>query len=436
MKSFFLWREGVVLVVVSPFLLFPTLFVPGTAAALLLLAGLWLSQGAVNKQPWPASPLNGVLLLWAAALAVGLWVSADPDLTLPKITNLLLGLAAVRYLTSSDGFGRRLQWGAAALLGAGLVTAVVGTLSVDWRFEIPLVELVTGRLPPHLITLPEGPQAGIHMNQLAGALLPYPLLFISLLWGWQNTYRPGFVKVGLAFLTILLLALLFVSQSRSGWLGLAAGLVSLVVMRLWWTFPHTRRWLVGMGIVAAAVCLITAALYTRSDNWAQLWQRPPQDTAVGDLSTLDFRREVWLWGLTAVEEFPLTGTGLGTFRRVVAERYPIAVPADFDIAHAHNIFLQVALDAGLPGLAAYVGLLVITGAIGWRVAGEEARWRPFTLGLLAALIALHVYGLGDALAPGSKPGVIFWLMLGLVAQMFKTKAKVYDFKGSEFKQRP
>jgi hypothetical protein len=34
---------------------------------------------------------------------------------------------------------------------------------------------------------------------------------------------------------------------------------------------------------------------------------------------------------------------------------------------------------------------------------------------MAGLVALHVYGLTDALAPGSKPGLIFWLALGLLA---------------------
>jgi putative inorganic carbon (HCO3(-)) transporter len=172
-----------------------------------------------------------------------------------------------------------------------------------------------------------------------------------------------------------------------------------------------------MGVGLAAVLLLTAVLYTRTDDWAALWQRPPQETAVGDLSTLDFRREVWLWGVTAVGEFPLTGTGLGTFRRVAPERYPIAVPDDFDIAHAHNIFLQVALDTGLPGLAAYASLLIITGLMGWRAAADKGDYRPLVLGLLAALMALHVYGLGDALAPGSKPAVIFWLILGLIVMV-------------------
>ena len=41
-------------------------------------------------------------------------------------------------------------------------------------------------------------------------------------------------------------------------------------------------------------------------------------------------------------------------------------------------------------------------------------WRPLSLGLLSGILALHIYGLTDALAPGSKPNLIFWYAVGLV----------------------
>jgi O-antigen ligase len=45
--------------------------------------------------------------------------------------------------------------------------------------------------------------------------------------------------------------------------------------------------------------------------------------------------------------------------RVVPVLYPLfTVPLDSDIAHAHNIFLQTALDLGIPGLVAYLALLI------------------------------------------------------------------------------
>jgi putative inorganic carbon (HCO3(-)) transporter len=148
-----------------------------------------------------------------------------------------------------------------------------------------------------------------------------------------------------------------------------------------------------------------------------LWEEPPRETAIGTLTSLNFRREVWQWAIAGIKEFPFTGSGLGSFRRVVVRLYPINLPPDYDIAHAHNIFFQVALDVGLPGLIAYLALLMLAGTVAWQVARQDEALRPFALGLLAGLAGLHIYGLTDALAPGAKPGLLFWAALGLLAAM-------------------
>ncbi|MFQ5610160.1 MAG: O-antigen ligase family protein [Woeseiaceae bacterium] len=121
--------------------------------------------------------------------------------------------------------------------------------------------------------------------------------------------------------------------------------------------------------------------------------------------------------MVSIGDFPFTGTGLGSFRQVTRRLYPLNVQADYDIAHAHNIFFQVALDIGLPGLIAYLAILIIAGAVGWQVAKQDERLRPLALGLLAGLAALHIYGLTDALALGSKTSITFWVALGLLTAM-------------------
>jgi putative inorganic carbon (hco3(-)) transporter len=123
--------------------------------------------------------------------------------------------------------------------------------------------------------------------------------------------------------------------------------------------------------------------------------------------------------LMAVGDFPFTGTGLGTFRQVVRRLYPLNVSPTYDIAHAHNIFLQTALDVGIPGLIAYLSLLLIAAALSWKIAQRDKTLRPFALGILASFAALHIYGLTDALALGSKTGLSFWVALGLLTAMFR-----------------
>jgi len=86
---------------------------------------------------------------------------------------------------------------------------------------------------------------------------------------------------------------------------------------------------------------------------------------------------------------------------------------------SHNIFLQVAIDLGLPGLAAYLALVLSFGFVAWRTHRQVAdrMLRSLVAGLAAGFLAHHVYGLTDAITLGAKPGLIFWAFIGLIAAM-------------------
>ncbi len=134
--------------------------------------------------------------------------------------------------------------------------------------------------------------------------------------------------------------------------------------------------------------------------------------------SLDARVGIWSGGLCASGLSP-SRVGLGTFRRVVNLLYPLfLVPPDSDIAHAHNLLLQVGVDLGLGGLVGYVALMLADAVTAWRAARSSDRFAgSAALGLLAGMIGLHVYGLADTLALGSKPGLLFWLALGLMVAL-------------------
>ncbi|MEW5988449.1 MAG: O-antigen ligase family protein [Chloroflexota bacterium] len=404
--------EGLVLLLAAPFLLFPTLSTAATALALVLVALSWLVAWRLTGRPWPLTPLNGAMLVWGVMLGVGMVVSADPDLTLPKATGLILGLATWRYLAvwGRSGRGVRLAVAGFALLGVGM--ALVGLLSADWRLKAPFLETLIGQLPPPVLVLREAPAAGIQPNQLAGTVVVYaPLLAAGLL------RRRRLERLVLALALLLTLGLLLLTQSRSAWLGTAAGLLALLA--LWGTVipPSCTRRVIGLGLAVAAGLAALALWLVGWEGLQAFWVEPPSATFIGALTTLNFRQEVWRWAITAIGDFPLTGCGLGAFRAVLPRLYPTTIGLGYDVAHAHNVFLQVALDVGLPGLVGYVAILVTAGVIGWQVARRDVEWRPLALGLLAGLVALHTFGLTDALAPGSKTGLVFWAALGLLTAL-------------------
>ena len=428
--------EGVLLLLATPPLLSPEAAPALTIAALFVLAFSWLIS--LRFAAPPITPFNLILLLWGLALVVGIVVTADPAETLPKATGLILGLAVWRYLVLAVRTRRALAVAVAVYLLLGLGLSLVGIFGLQ---ELPKMPLLAELNPFRGRSLPGLGGLTTHPNHLAALICLYLPLLVSLgfaLPGSLSTgesassyqmgqgrashasqrFSPG--KGGRVLLiaaTLMAAALLVLTQSRGGWIAALAGLFALLILWLLVLPPGTARRRLRLAAVVWVVAGLAAVLWVGPGTLRDLWLNPPAESAVGPLITLNYRKELWPWAVTAVGDFPFTGLGLGAFRQVAFRLYPLALPTGQDIGHAHNIFLQTALDVGLPGLVVYLALLLVAVAVGWRVARADAGLRAVALGLMAGLFALHVFGLADALALGAKPGVVFWFALGLLAAM-------------------
>jgi putative inorganic carbon (HCO3(-)) transporter len=355
------------------------------------------------------------MLLWLLAVLVGILVTADPDLTLPKATGLLLGLTLWRTLVVQGQAAGQRSLALALFLLAALAMIALGAAGVDWRVKVPLFERVIALLPAGLLPLPEGGPSAVHANQLAGTiLLGWPLSLALVAAEWWSPRRSRWVVLLAAMTALIGAVLLLLAQSRAGWVGGAAGLLALLWLaqarRGPWTLARRRTWLALAG-VGLLLCLVVTPVAGR---WLASQATPG---TAGPWETLAFRFEVWRYALEAMGDFPLTGTGLGTFRQVVLRLYPVTAFPNPDVAHAHNVFFQVALDVGLPGLVAYLALLLLAALTGWHWLRGGAGNRPaVAMGVLASLLAFHVFGLIDTIAPGAKPGLLFWWLLGLLGQ--------------------
>lgn len=132
------------------------------------------------------------------------------------------------------------------------------------------------------------------------------------------------------------------------------------------------------------------------------------------------RKHYWWAAWQLVQEHPLLGLGADRFRL----EYRRFVPAEaYDPrARAHSVIVETAVDLGVPGLLALLGLgiLLIGSArvairVGWRCHGRrEVGGDGLTLGAAAGLCGFAVHSQVDYFLGYTQVAILFWPMLGLL----------------------
>lgn len=412
-----LYLEGLVYLAVLPLVMFAT---PERALVLLLLPVFWGVRKWVTGHWLLPTPLDWPVRLLGVMVLVSLWVSFDFAFSLPRVVAVLYGLALIYVLAWVSSRSPRHWAGAVLLFGLmGLGIATLSLFGTSWSTKFGLLAPLVNRLP-HLITLP-GAGDGFQANQVAGVLLWVAPLLVALCYTavlGRDTVPGDFLQRHTLRLFLLggtgvVGLVLLLSQSRGGWLGLAAAFLLLTMFAL-----HKRWWLAWGVPVAAALLLFVVVQQVGMERIESLLFDFRSESSEAALESLSIRQEVWLRGWYAVQDFPLTGMGMNTFRRVVPVLYPFfALSGVEDISHAHNQFLQAALDVGIPGLIGYVGMWLAAAAMLWQVWRHtvDPWYRSCAAGFAASLLAYFIYGLSDAVAFGAKPGFLFWMLFGLIA---------------------
>lgn len=408
-----LWLEPFWLLALTPLILFPgrllpTGWLPGVVLALFLF---WPLRFGVTRQWLFPAPLHlalGMLLLW---LPVNLWAAVDHAIAWESAGYLLLGVALYAAAISWPPFQRRpvlLAWG---MVAGAVALALTGPFLSVQDSTWPLIGPLQQMAAPFAARLGES----INPNILAGALVVLLPLSLTLALPRsvrrehrrENTVervseRMGWLRTLLLLAAALLLATVVVlSGSRGAQLALGAAL-------LLWLY---LRWPVI--VWATPLLLIVAAGLIDQIDPAALLDAAGSGSAVGGL---DERIEIWGRALYAIQDFAFTGVGIGHFNQVIPLLYPyFLIAPSVDIPHAHNLFLQVGVDLGMPGLVAWlaIGLVVVVVAAGTvrRPANADA-W-ALAASVLAGMVALLVHGQVDAALWGTKLAFIPWLLYAL-----------------------
>jgi hypothetical protein len=188
-------------------------------------------------------------------------------------------------------------------------------------------------------------------------------------------------RVGLPLLGLTALGLLL-SESRGAWFALGfSGLVWIV----WRSRGAARRllrleWLgrINPLPVALALGLMLAALVTLTPLGERL------------LALQSDRAEVWHNSLDLAQDYALTGVGLGNVEMAYSS-YVLLVHVGHT-THAHNLFLDIWLEQGLPGLITFALLVALALLRGNLFEGTPSVWAT---GAWFAILVIVMHGLLD-----------------------------------------
>lgn len=363
---------------ISPGLLFYFDVTP--KAALLLLGAaaalIWWVLAGAARAPRRFTWVN----LWMAlSLVVSTLVSVNPALSLGGSNWRRWGLApqlavmAVAYLVAAHGAGRadRLRMILRAIAASGLLTALYGAAQYfGWD---PLLPAQSYHVGEGIWTIVRPPSTLDHADYFGNWLLCAVFSSAALLASEPRRWWRGVAWCAIAIGCVSVV----LSGTRSAMVGLVAG---GIVLAVWQRLRVTRRWLVAAGLLVAA-----AVVFYLSPAGAQL--RARTHWSLED-RTGGARLPLWRESLRmAAARWP-AGYGPETFTATFAlrrsERLGRAYP-DFFQESPHNMFLDVLVAQGLPGLALLAAFCLLGFAAAWRV-----RRNPLAGALAASLAAMTI----------------------------------------------
>ena len=284
-----------------------------------------------------APELFGVLAIGAVMLVMApfsIWtggaVATFTDLYLKVILIFILMLNTLNSPTRV----RQFTWVMVIATGYIAVRAVF-----DYARGFRLIE--NGRV--------QGAVGGMFQNPNDLALNMVVVLPLAVLLAMRAKSTLGRITaIGLAFAMV---GAIIASQSRSGFLGLAA-----MVLFLAWQIGRKRP----SFIAALAVSLVIMLPLTPASYWARM--SSITDESLDDTGSREARRILLGEAYQAFLDNPVTGVGAGNFK----DYAPGARQESW--REAHNVVLQVASELGIFGLAAFMFLVYRAG-----VAGRETR---------------------------------------------------------------
>lgn len=375
-----------------------------TEALVVLVAAAWLMrlalrrEGVLRRAPRPA-------LLWPLTIFIGvLLLSLLVTWSLQHSIKELIKWFEVLLLYLLVAWGVNGRW-ARVLAIAVVVTGALAALHGIYQFLFrvgPEGFVLFDRFMRAYGTFEQPNPYGGYL----GLTLPLALGMVIVaglgLGRWLRSWRwVALVVAGIS--AVLMLAALVMSWSRGAWLGFGAAVAGMAVALVVKSgrgavLSAILAALVAYALLAGGLARVPPALVQRfSDFVPYLGVLDVRGAEITDANFAVLERVAhWQAAWQMWTDHPWLGVGIGNYEPV----YPrYALPQwPLPLGHAHNYYLNVAAEAGILGLGAY---LLLWGAAlfhAWRAVRRGSGWGlGVALGVLGVMIHLGVHSFVDNL---------------------------------------
>ncbi|MDR2006677.1 MAG: O-antigen ligase family protein [Acidaminococcales bacterium] len=226
-------------------------------------------------------------------------------------------------------------------------------------------------------------------------LASFLVMAIALCLGWVFAGVRLPVRAGAALVLLTSLGCLVLTFSRGAWLSAVAVLLAADAL---------KSRLRASAVAAALMPLVFLREAVVVERFVSAFQG-------ADTSSL-LRFALWESTAAMIRDHPFTGIGWGAYRFVYPKYDFYIKNPDVIIYHAHNMYLHIAAEIGLLGLAVFLLLLFwhfYFALRAWKTAASAGQ-KACALGLCAMFFATLLGGITDYTLFNREISSLFWLL--------------------------
>lgn len=239
-------------------------------------------------------------------------------------------------------------------------------------------------------------------NHLAGYLEMVVFLILGLL---LVGHRGGKLFL-ISYLTIILISALILSLSRGGWFSTLLSFSFMAIVLLSSEYFKRKKSLISFIVVALILALVILASTPVVERVM---------TVTEESEEVSLNKRIFVWGgiMDMIGDYPIIGSGPGTFSTIFTQYQPPGLSIRFFMAH--NDYLHFVSEAGLIMIPIIIWMIIAFYRRGLKKLNNPSQLvRGTTLGAMAGITAILVHSIVDFNLHIPANAIIFVVLVSIV----------------------